>query len=213
VKVPFSGTDHYVDVNVTAGSLSQVKDGEYPDFYIALPAYNVGEKRMYSKKIKDLLMREYPKKKIGVTFTSVRVNGRKGLASAVAVFGLSSRPGTVKLGKIDFKTFGKLEDLTEELRSSRPPKVLSYTFAIDKDRDLAASLNEVREHIILCGGENNLIGYFLDDSKREGGRHTFVVSSPLQSNGKLSFKLNTRGSSGSAKKDSASSSQRVGSQI
>ena len=53
--------------------------GEYPDFYIALPAYGVGEKRMYAQKLRALLARDNPKKKIGVMFTSVRVHGKKGL--------------------------------------------------------------------------------------------------------------------------------------
>ena len=213
VKVPFLGMDHYVDVNVMAGSLDQVKVGEYPDFYIALPAYGVGEKRMYAQKLRVLLARDNPKKKIGVMFTSVRVHGKKGLVSAAAVYGLAVKPDTVTLGKFDFRTFGKLEELTEELRSSRPQKVLSYSLNIAKDKDLGNVLSGACEHITFSGGEGNLVGHFLDEGKKGLERHIFLVSSPLKRSNKFSFILNTRGSSGSVKKPVVSSSQAMGSQI
>jgi len=187
--------------------------GDYPDFYIALPAYNVGEKRMYTKKIKELLMRKYPKKLIGVLFTSVRVQGNTGLVSTAAVYGLSVKPDTVNMGKFAFKTFGKLEDLTEELRSVRPQKVLSYSLNITKDNDFGNVLSGACEHITFSGGEDNLVGHYLDDSKNDLERHIFLVSSPLKRSKKFSFVLNTRGSSGSGKKLVVSSSHAEGSQI
>jgi len=60
IKVTFEGVDHYLDLNVSAGSCTPIKDGEYPDFYVAAPAYNVGEKRMYALGVKEYLMKLYP---------------------------------------------------------------------------------------------------------------------------------------------------------
>jgi len=117
------------------------------------------------------------------------------------------------LGKFDFRTFGKLEELTEELRSSRPQKVLSYSLNIAKDKDLGNVLSGACEHITFSGGEGNLVGHFLDEGKKGLERHIFLVSSPLKRSNKFSFILNTRGSSGSVKKPVVSSSQAMGSQI
>ena len=213
VKVSFKETDHYLDINVSAGSCTHIKDGEYPDFYVAAPAYNVGEKRMYARGVKEHLMKLHPKKVVTVFLSSVRVNGRKGLTPTLAVYGIGNFPESVPLGKVSFKTFGKLEELVKEIRVSKPPRILSYSLDIGKRENYDVAVYEATQHIPASDGGDNLIGQFRDGRKDAPGRHTFLVSQPITENLAFPFKLNTRAPSGNLKKTLKSRSPTRGSQI
>jgi len=213
VKISFLGVDHYLDVNVSEGTSQQISDGEYPDFYVAAPAYNIGEKRMYAKKIKDFLTKLHPKKKVVVMATSVRVNGRKGLTPSMAVYGVSAKPDVVTLGRANFRTFDKLEELVAEIRVSKPSKILSYSLTIKATSNSNTVLYNALDHIMSSDGGDNLIGHYFDGNKDDPCRYTFLVPSQITASPDFLFSLNTRASKGSVKKVLVSSSPSRGSQI
>ena len=213
VKISFLGVDHYLDVNVTEGICQQISDGEYPDFYVAAPAYNIGEKRMYSKKVKEFFTNLHPKKNVVVMVTSVRINGRKGLTPSLAVYGVNAIPDFVTLGRAHFRTFDKLEDLVAEIRVSKPVKILSYSLSISTTSKSNLVLYKALDHIISSDGGDNLLGHYFDGNKDDPGRYTFLVSSQITASPDFAFQLNTRPSKGSAKKTHVSSSPSRGSQI
>jgi len=150
---------------------------------------------------------------VTVSLTSVRVNGRKGLTPTLAVYGISNFPESVPLGKVNFKTFGKLEELVKEIRVAKPPRILSYSLEIDKRKNYSVAVYEATQHILASDGGDNLIGQYRDSRKDAPGRHTFLVSHPISENPEFPFQLNTRAPSGNAKKTHVSGSPSRGSQI
>jgi hypothetical protein len=145
--------------------------------------------------------------------TSIRVNGRKGLTPSMAVYGVTTIPDFVTIGKANFRTFDKLEGLVAEIRVSKPVKTLSYSLSIKATSKPDIVLYKALDHIISSDGGNNLIGHYLDGNKDDPWRYTFLVSSKITVNPDFLFQLNARSSKDSAKKTHVSSSPSRGSQI
>jgi hypothetical protein len=212
VKVPFLGTDHYVDVNIASGTCKQIEGGDYPDFYINSPAYNIGEKRVYAQKVKEHLLTVYPKNSISVMAVSARVNGRKGTTPALAVYGCDTIPQSILLGTTNLKVSENLECLVSEIRAHKPTKVLRYTLSI-KVNSSPQVLSDALKHLMSSDGGDNFIGHYFDGRSEDPGRHVFLVSSQITANPDFLFQPDPIIRGASAKKTHVSSSPPRGSQI